>query len=98
LSGVGFTSGEPGPWLYGKDFAYRYDAHTMEDLVRRLNDAADNPGGFGRPRWRISPLLVYGPTIFRWGRAISRATRRTSGESGLPSGSRKSAVDLLALQ
>jgi mono/diheme cytochrome c family protein len=46
--GIDLNSGEPGPWLYGKDFAARYDAHTMEDLFRRLNTMPpDNPGGLG---------------------------------------------------
>jgi mono/diheme cytochrome c family protein len=46
--GIDLNSGEPGPWLFGSDFARRYDAHTMEDLVRRLNTMPpDNPGGFG---------------------------------------------------
>lgn len=46
--GLDLNSGEPGPWLYGKDFALRYDAHTMEDLFRRLNTMPpDDPGGLG---------------------------------------------------
>jgi mono/diheme cytochrome c family protein len=46
--GIDLNSGEPGPWLYGEDFALRYDAHTMEDLARRLRTMPpDNPGGFG---------------------------------------------------
>jgi mono/diheme cytochrome c family protein len=46
--GTDLNSGEPGAWLSGKDFAQRYDTHTVEDLVRRLNTMPpDNPGGFG---------------------------------------------------
>ena len=43
--GLDVNSGEPGPWMYGNDFAARYDGKTMEDLVRRLNTMPpDNPG------------------------------------------------------
>src|SRR5258707_5646173 len=46
--GIDLNSGEPGPWLYGKDFAQRYDNHTMNDLFRRLNTMPpDDPGGIG---------------------------------------------------
>jgi len=46
--GLDLNSGEPGPWLYGSDFAKRYDAHTVADLMRRLNTMPpDNPGGLG---------------------------------------------------
>jgi S-disulfanyl-L-cysteine oxidoreductase SoxD len=46
--GLDVNSGEPGPWMYGQDFAARYDSHTVEDLFRRLNMMPpDNPGGLG---------------------------------------------------
>jgi mono/diheme cytochrome c family protein len=46
--GLDLNSGEPGPWMSGKDFAVRYDGHTMEDLVRRLNTMPpDDPGSLG---------------------------------------------------
>jgi mono/diheme cytochrome c family protein len=46
--GIDLNSGEPGPWMYGSDFALRYDKHTMADLVRRLNTMPpDEPGRYG---------------------------------------------------
>lgn len=46
--GIDLNSGEPGPWMYGDDFAKRYDAHTMADLLRRLNTMPpDQPGLYG---------------------------------------------------
>jgi mono/diheme cytochrome c family protein len=46
--GIDLNSGEPGPWIYGKDFAQRYDRATMADLMRRLNTMPpDDPGGYG---------------------------------------------------
>ena len=46
--GIDLNSGEPGPWMFGDDFAKRYDAHTMGDLFRRLNTMPpDEPGRYG---------------------------------------------------
>ena len=46
--GVDLNSGEPGPWMFGADFAFRYDKHTMADLLRRLNTMPpDTPGVHG---------------------------------------------------
>jgi quinoprotein glucose dehydrogenase len=46
--GVDLNGGEPGPWMFGDDFATRYDAHTMADLFRRLNTMPpDEPGRYG---------------------------------------------------
>ncbi len=46
--GLDLNSGEPGPWLFGSDFAVRYDNHTVADLMRRLNTMPpDDPGGLG---------------------------------------------------
>jgi S-disulfanyl-L-cysteine oxidoreductase SoxD len=46
--GVDINSGEPGPWLHGKDFAWRYDGRTVADLFIRLNTMPpDQPGVFG---------------------------------------------------
>jgi mono/diheme cytochrome c family protein len=46
--GIDLNSGEPGPWMFGSDFATRYDAHTMADLFRRLNTMPpDEPGRYG---------------------------------------------------
>jgi mono/diheme cytochrome c family protein len=46
--GLDLNSGEPGPWLYGNDFAQRYDKRTVADLLRRLNTMPpDEPGRYG---------------------------------------------------
>ena len=46
--GIDLNSGEPGPWLYGKDFAVRYDQVTLAELFRRLNTMPpDEPGRYG---------------------------------------------------
>ena len=46
--GIDLNGGEPGPWMWGDDFAKRYDAHTMADLFRRLNTMPpDDPGRWG---------------------------------------------------
>ena len=46
--GIDMNSGEPGPWLYGSDFAKRYEGATVADLVRRLDQMPpDQPGTLG---------------------------------------------------
>ena len=46
--GIDVNSGEPGPWMYGNDFARRYDGHSMADLFRRLNTMPPGePGIYG---------------------------------------------------
>ena len=46
--GLDLNSGEPGPWMFGDDFATRYDSHTMAELFRRLNTMPpDEPGRYG---------------------------------------------------